>query len=268
MNNKLVFLLVLALFFSSSVFGASIIQIRRDTAANWTGANPILAQGEMGFEIDSFKLKFGDGTTNWNSLAYYSTATDVNGADILPSSVSVDRNLSVRGDANFLNAQASYFFGDGSGLTNIVSTPDVNGEDINPSAVNIDRNLSVIGDTNLANVSVSGNSFLQALFATTFDATGDANFVNLEANAIFGGTFYGVLSGLLPDSTLDDNSTANTSWLGTAHTFTATQTFQGDLNITESGTDNRVSIEPDLNRIWFGNEMYIDYNGTAMILGG
>ena len=30
---------------------ASIIQLRRDTAANWTAADPILAEGELGFEI-------------------------------------------------------------------------------------------------------------------------------------------------------------------------------------------------------------------------
>ena len=50
---------------------SQIIQIRRDTAANWTSVNPILAQGEMGYETDAKKLKFGDGTTAWNSLAYW-----------------------------------------------------------------------------------------------------------------------------------------------------------------------------------------------------
>lgn len=50
---------------------ADIIQIRRDTAANWTSVNPTLAQGEMGFETDTKKLKFGDGSTAWNSLLYF-----------------------------------------------------------------------------------------------------------------------------------------------------------------------------------------------------
>ena len=47
---------------------ADIIQIRRDTAANWTSANPILAQGEMGFELDTQKSKVGDGATALTSL--------------------------------------------------------------------------------------------------------------------------------------------------------------------------------------------------------
>jgi hypothetical protein len=50
---------------------ADIIQIRRDTAANWTSADPTLAQGEMGYETDTGKLKFGDGSTAWSSLSYY-----------------------------------------------------------------------------------------------------------------------------------------------------------------------------------------------------
>lgn len=49
------------------------IQLRRDTAANWTSANPTLAQGELGLERDTAKLKFGDGSTAWNSLAYFGT---------------------------------------------------------------------------------------------------------------------------------------------------------------------------------------------------
>jgi len=57
---------------------AQKIQIRRDTAANWTSADPTLAQGEWGLETDTKKLKLGDGATAWASLAYVSfTAADI-----------------------------------------------------------------------------------------------------------------------------------------------------------------------------------------------
>jgi hypothetical protein len=49
------------------------IQLRRDTALNWTNTNPTLSQGEVGFETDSYKIKIGDGTTDWINLPYYST---------------------------------------------------------------------------------------------------------------------------------------------------------------------------------------------------
>jgi hypothetical protein len=46
------------------------IQLRNDTAANWTSNNPTLAVGEMGVETDTDQLKIGDGSTAWASLAY------------------------------------------------------------------------------------------------------------------------------------------------------------------------------------------------------
>lgn len=44
--------------------------LRRGTAAQWTSVNPILLFGEPGYESDTRKLKFGDGSTSWNSLPY------------------------------------------------------------------------------------------------------------------------------------------------------------------------------------------------------
>lgn len=64
---------------------ASVIQFRRDTAANWTSSNPTLANGEFGLESDTLKYKIGDGATAWTSLAYaslpanaFSDAADAN----------------------------------------------------------------------------------------------------------------------------------------------------------------------------------------------
>ena len=53
----------------------SRLQQRRDTAANWTTNNPTLAAGELGYETDTKKIKVGDGSTAWTSLAYAATGT-------------------------------------------------------------------------------------------------------------------------------------------------------------------------------------------------
>lgn len=45
-------------------------QFRRGTASVWGRNNPILQRGEPGFEIDTHKLKVGDGQTEWNNLPY------------------------------------------------------------------------------------------------------------------------------------------------------------------------------------------------------
>ncbi len=54
------------------------IQFKRATASSWSTNNPVLFAGEIGYETNTGKLKVGDGTTAWNSLAYLTA--DVSGA--------------------------------------------------------------------------------------------------------------------------------------------------------------------------------------------
>ena len=44
--------------------------LRRDTAENWQNKNPILREGEEGYETDTGRRKIGDGMSGWNSLEY------------------------------------------------------------------------------------------------------------------------------------------------------------------------------------------------------
>ena len=53
------------------------IQLRRDTAANWTTNDPTLAAGEFAIETDTDKYKIGDGSTAWTSLDYSSLPSNV-----------------------------------------------------------------------------------------------------------------------------------------------------------------------------------------------
>lgn len=46
------------------------IQLRNDTAENWTNANPVLLKGEMGVESDTGKTKIGNGIDHWKTLKY------------------------------------------------------------------------------------------------------------------------------------------------------------------------------------------------------
>jgi hypothetical protein len=46
------------------------IQFRNDLAANWTLADPILAAGELGIEMDTDQFKIGDGIQTWSQLPY------------------------------------------------------------------------------------------------------------------------------------------------------------------------------------------------------
>jgi hypothetical protein len=64
---------------------ATRIKLRRDTAANWTTANPILALGEPGLETDTRKVKYGDGSTTWNGLSYAYSGTGTGTDYTLPT---------------------------------------------------------------------------------------------------------------------------------------------------------------------------------------
>lgn len=46
------------------------VQVKRQTAAAWTAADPVLLEGEPGFETDTGRLKIGDGVTVWSGLSY------------------------------------------------------------------------------------------------------------------------------------------------------------------------------------------------------
>lgn len=50
----------------------TVFQFHRGNASAWTRNNPTLAEGEPGYELDTGKLKIGDGTTPWRQLEYFS----------------------------------------------------------------------------------------------------------------------------------------------------------------------------------------------------
>lgn len=45
------------------------IKLRRDTAANWTTNDPVLALGEAGYDTTNNELRVGDGTSAWSLLS-------------------------------------------------------------------------------------------------------------------------------------------------------------------------------------------------------
>lgn len=95
------------------------LQLRRDQAANWTSVNPTLSAGELGVELDTGKLKVGNGTTAWNSLAYIgltpseiSTAISEAIADVIdlsPSTLDTLNELAaaINDDPNFFSTIAT-----------------------------------------------------------------------------------------------------------------------------------------------------------------
>ena len=49
---------------------ANRIILRNGTASEWSTHNPVLEEGEVGLELDTGKMKIGDGTSSWHALNY------------------------------------------------------------------------------------------------------------------------------------------------------------------------------------------------------
>lgn len=94
---------------------ATRMQQRRGTAQQWTDENPTLAEGEIGFETDTYQFKIGDGVNIWVNLPYFETLNDiqtyVNNAvagviDAAPGTLDTLNELAaaINDDANFFNS--------------------------------------------------------------------------------------------------------------------------------------------------------------------
>lgn len=96
------------------------IQLRRDTASNWTTNNPTPASGEPCFETDTGKFKIGDGATAYNDLAYQG-----NGGSSPTNMVTTDTDQTITGKKVFLRPNSTNE-GLNVALGSNATTPDIN----------------------------------------------------------------------------------------------------------------------------------------------
>lgn len=61
------------------------LQLRQDTTENWNSANPVLLEGEMGYNTDTKQFKIGNGVNSWNTLDYYKIPINYNDIDNKPT---------------------------------------------------------------------------------------------------------------------------------------------------------------------------------------
>ena len=134
------------------------IQMRRDTAAAWTAANPTLAAGEMGLETDTTYYKIGNGSTAWNSLAYGAYNGAISNGTI--TSAMIADGTIVAGDiaANAVTTAK---------ILDANVTADKIASDAVITAKILDANVTA---AKLANTAVTAGSYVQAII--TVDAQG------------------------------------------------------------------------------------------------
>ena len=140
---------------------ATQIQLRRDTAANWTSANPTLAAGELGLETDTTYYKIGTGSTSWTSLAYGSIVGAISN-NTITSAMIVDGTI-VAGDI----------------ASNAVTTAKI--LDANVTAGKLANTAVTAGSYTTANITVDAQGRITAAATGTGGIQGDSDQLALGA---------------------------------------------------------------------------------------
>jgi hypothetical protein len=272
-----------------SITQTALMQQRRDTAANWTSANPTLLAGEIGIESDTSKIKLGTGSTAWTSLsytpwsqvstypfvnadiasgaaiAYSKLATLTSGNIVLGSSANVATSTAVTGDITISN----------TGVTAIASGVIVNA-DINASAAIADTKLGTIATAGkVSNSATTATSANTASAIVARDASG--NFTAGTITGSFSGTtFVGTTSLALNRSSANQGLTGISS-VALPGATSGTVTVQpaaiaGTTTITLPATTGTVITTGDSGTVTStmlldGTIVNADINASAAIAG-
>ena len=250
--KKIVWMIIALVVLAVIAQGASIIQIRRDTAANWAAANPTLAQGEMGYETDANKLKVGNGITDWNSLGYLIQPDTWNTSQEMINAVSpyiLDNNNSVNyywtnNNATLYSACQSYAdVNDDVGIT-VETDPLWSGNESSVARIGNCPQGQLVMNTTTSGVecttivtSESDPYYFsnpQGYYnISTLPATDLSDYITTTNFTIQNNTIKAYTDGKVSDSNTTlkayaDNTKAN---LTTTNTFTQTQTFNRNITM-------------------------------------
>jgi hypothetical protein len=162
------------------------IRIRRGTASYLAEQNDVLAAGEPCLEIDTGKVKYGDGITPWNQLAYAATGDELPGTN---NEVTGIDGLAAGGSDNLASGTASAALSGKNNTASGAQSVTVGGNANTAAGVN---SVTLGGNTNTANGlnSIAGGKNAVttkdaqfALSAGSFFVPGDAQFsiYNLRA---------------------------------------------------------------------------------------
>lgn len=219
---------------------ASIIQMRRDTAANWTSNNPTLANGEIGFETDTYSMKIGDGTTVWASLAYFTGGAGT--GDVVGPAGATDTAL------------ALFDTGTGKLLKNSIALLSAAGAMTGLTSILVNNDGATAGNISLVEPSGGSNIKLQAP-ALAANVTLTLPVDDGDANQVLQTDGTGVLSWV-------DQGSGGVSGLGSYRFKTGGSTTPASGEVTHNGASDDFSAATtmyfhdtnregvDLNTIW------------------
>ena len=159
------------------------LKLRGDTAANWTSVNPTLLANELGRETDTGKIKIGNGSTAWNSLAYQPFGAQITNADIAANAEIAVSKLADGTARQLLQTAANGTDVEWTSNVDVPGTLDVTGAATFDSTVTIAGDLTVNGTTtniNTTNLVVEDKNIVLGDVATPTDVTADGGGITLK----------------------------------------------------------------------------------------
>ena len=245
---------------------ATKIQLRRDTAADWTSGNPTLAAGEFAWESDTNRFKIGDGATAWTSLGYADTLSTLGDLSVVGSTLSspsnADLTLTTSGTGDIVLDQITVH-------DNTIST--------NASNANLEINANGSGTVVLENLSVAGDGATVTGILDE-DAMGSNSAVKLatqqsikayvDANSGSGAALTGSTNNTITTVTGANaiQGEANLTFDGSTLAVTGAGTFSTTLGVTGASTLDGVTITDNTISSNASNaQLEISANGTGRI---
>lgn len=212
------------------------IKLRRDTAANWTSANPTLDLGEPGYETDTEQMKIGNGVDAWTTLPYFAGGFD---GGTIHQALEVAVNGTDTSGALILS-------GDLYNSTGVAGLLQV-GPALNFSDINI-----------LASFTANIDDYAQIIVSNKNSGTSSSADIVVNNDSVLGGTIYG------------DFGINSTTFVGTGGPFdqpdgTYLHAAGGSLAIGTIDPYSTFIATNDTNRIEIANNGEVEFKPSARV---
>jgi hypothetical protein len=224
---------------------ANRIQVRRGTTTQWNDSDPVLSEGEIGYNSTLGQIKVGDGDTIWSELTYFATDAELNtsleGYIEITEKGAVDGVAELNANKNVLTASSVIFEG---ATTNDYQTTITVVEPVQDATItipNVTGNMITSGDTGtITSTMIADGAILNA----DINASAAIAVSKLAASTISGVTLGSNLNALtigtgLSGTSYNGSSAVTVAIDSTVATLTGTQTL---TNKTINGANNTLTV--------------------------